>query len=257
MALAANLARRQSMVRLVYPTMTVYSLGDTTHQAEKSDHNPDARGIWHALDIMTETDAGYDGAAAHILAWLLSDVTDLQYVIHDDRIYGRNEVNGWAGAPYDPTNPNRDRHTNHIHASGKHGSVGKTASTGTGYDPAAEAYTPGITLQQFMEALMPLSQADADLIATTILDRKLADGATVGADIRLAALRSGTAANTELPAIGAAIAAITPAAIGAAVVAALPPSVGGGLTEAQVGHAVHAQLVAQAAAAASAPEATT
>lgn len=165
MALAPNLARRQSMIHAVYPTIVIYSLGDTAHQAEASDHNPDARGIWHAIDIMTETDTANAGAAAVILAWLLSNVTDLQYVIHDRVIYGRDEKHGWAGAPYTGSDP----HTNHIHVSGKHGSTGKNTATGTGYDTAAEAYTPPVSLTDYMEATMPLSKEDIAAIWTYVV----------------------------------------------------------------------------------------
>src|SRR5262249_14748131 len=108
-------------------------LGDAAHQAEASDHNPDSRGIVHAIDVMFA--AGTPQANA-TLAWLLSDTVDLQYVIHNRRIYTR--AANFAPAPYTGSDP----HTNHIHVSGKHGTVGKNASTGTGYDTAAEAYHP-------------------------------------------------------------------------------------------------------------------
>lgn len=264
MALAPNLSRRQAMTHAVYPAITIYSIGDAAHQAEASDHNPDARGIWHALDIMTETDTANAGAAAVILAWLLADVTDLQYVIHDRVIYGRDEKHGWAGAPYTGSDP----HTNHIHVSGKHGSTGKNTATGTGYDTAAEAYTPPVSLTDYMEATMPLSKEDIAAIWTYVVPNgttpatpawKAINDAFAAANLNSASplVVLVKSMQTQLAALTVQVGAITPAALGAAVVAALPPSVTGGLTEAQVGHAVHEQLVAQAAAAASAPEATT
>lgn len=254
MSLAPNLLRRQAMIHAEYPDMTIYSLGDTQHQAEKSDHNKDARGIWHALDIMTKTDTAYAGAALIILAWLLSDTTDLQYVIHDDRIYGRNEVNGWKGAPYDPTNPKRDKHKDHVHVSSKHGPVGKNAATGTGYDTAAEKYTPPVSLQQFMEdSIMPT----ADEIAKALLTAQLTNGSTVNNALVTLLLR----VPTNLAAFEGNVleyqATMTPAALGAAVIAALPPSVTTGLTEDQVGAAVHAKLVEDAQKVASALAAPT
>lgn len=156
--LAHNLQARHDAVLAIWPTMTIGEGGDAAHLAEQSDHNPDARSIVHAIDIMTETDTGFDGAAEVILAWLLAWTDDLQYVIHDRRIYTR--ANRFRPSPY--TGP--DPHTNHIHVSGKHGSVGQNAKTGTGYDVAAEAMTPPP-----LEVDMPLTQADADLVVKTLV----------------------------------------------------------------------------------------
>jgi hypothetical protein len=195
MPLARNLAARQAMVHAVYPAMTIFSFGDPKHQSERSDHNADSRGIWHALDIMTRTDTSYAAAAPIILAWLLGDVTDLQYVIHDDRIYGRNEANGWKGAPYQPNNPNRDRHKDHIHVSSKHGSTGKNAATGTGYDLVAEAYIPPVSLIDFMEGDMPT----ADEIAKAIMEYTLPDKGTVAQLLVQLRARTNTEVNIQNP----------------------------------------------------------
>lgn len=232
MSLAPNLLRRQAMIHAVWSKLVIFSIGDAEHQKEASDHNPDSRGIWHALDIMTQTDTANDGAAAIILAWLLSDVTDLQYVIHDDRIYGRNQKNGWKGEPYDPTNENRDRHTDHIHVSGKHGLTGKNTATGTGYDTTAEAYTPGVTLAEFREALMPLTAADVKLIWSF----KAPDGETAIGKLQDIYVRTGTATNVELPAMLKLLDALTPEALAAALAPLLPDSTGDGtgLTEAEL-----------------------
>jgi hypothetical protein len=197
MSLAPNLELRQEMIHAVYPRMTIFSFGDAAHAAEASNHNPDSRGIWHALDIMTRTDTANGGAAGIILAWLLADVTDLQYVIHDDRIYGRNEVNGWNGAPYKPNDPKRDRHKDHIHVSGKHGSVGRNAATGTGYDPAAEAYVPAVSLIDFMEDDMPT----ADEIAKAIMEYELPDRGTVASLLVQLRARTNTEVNVQNPQI--------------------------------------------------------
>lgn len=111
------------------------------------------------------------------------------------------------------------------------------------------------TLDQLLDffggiTMATLDNDDVNAIAAAILSAKLSTGLTVNNALNTLLAR----VPTNLTAFEA---SLTPAAIGAAVVAALPPSVVGGLTEAQVGHAVHEQLVAQAAAAASAPEATT
>lgn len=152
--LSPNLQIRHDMILAVYPHMVIGEIGDQAHLAEHSDHNKDARDIVHAEDVMTETDTANAGAAAHILAWLLSDTTDLQYLIHDRIEYQRS--NGFKPQPYTGSDP----HTNHIHVSSKHGPTGEDAATGTGYDTAAEAYVPAVSLEQFLEATMNVTDAD-------------------------------------------------------------------------------------------------
>lgn len=176
--LAHNLATRIAAVKHCYPKMSIGEIGDQAHQTEASDHNPDSRGIVHAIDIMTETDTANAGAAARILAWVLSSTDDLQYVIHDRVIYGRDERNGWKGSPYTGSDP----HTNHIHVSGKHGSTGKNAATGTGYDTAAEAMTPaGSPCTPTEEDDM----ATAEEIVTELLSTKLGKSTrTVGQELQ-------------------------------------------------------------------------
>lgn len=173
--LAPNLERRVTIVEACYPGTVVGEIGDQKHMAEKSDHNPDSRGIVHAEDFMCN--AGTAEAKA-ILAWLLHDHEDLQYVIHNRIIYGRNEANGWNGSPYRGSDP----HTGHIHASGKHGNTGKNAATGTGYDTAAEKYIPKATLCE--EEDMPLTQKDADLIVATWDKFVKSDGNVPGTTIQ-------------------------------------------------------------------------
>jgi peptidoglycan hydrolase-like protein with peptidoglycan-binding domain len=131
--LAPNLARRQAMVKAEWLHLDVYAIGDQAHQDRESDHNPDARGIVHAIDVMTRGD---EYAAAQVLAWALSGRGDLEYVIHNRRIWDRSR--GWAPREYLGTNP----HTDHVHLSGRHGDVGKDKATGTGYDVTAEQVSP-------------------------------------------------------------------------------------------------------------------
>lgn len=131
--LAHNLDSRRSSVWAKYPKLTIYWIGDPAHQAETSDHNPDSRSIVHALDFMTYTDIAKGN---EIVAWLLSDPRDLEYVIFNRTIWSRS--NGFKPKTYMGSNP----HTDHVHTSGKHGSVGENAATGTGYDTEAEKMTP-------------------------------------------------------------------------------------------------------------------
>lgn len=130
--LAPNLARRKAAIEAAYPGTTVFTIGDQAHQAECSDHNPDARGIVHAIDVMTYGDETKAGA---IVKWAVG-AWDIEYVIHDRHIW--SQVTGWQRRVYTGTNP----HTDHVHISGKHGSAGRNAATCTGYDTAAEAARP-------------------------------------------------------------------------------------------------------------------
>lgn len=212
--LAHNLAVREASVKHCWPDMVVYAIGDQAHQAEASDHNPDSRGIVHAIDIMTETDSGHGGAAAKILAWLLSNPRDLQYVIHDRRIWGVNS-GGWSGPGQAYTGP--DPHTNHIHVSGRHGTVGKNAATGTGYDTAAEAMTPGgspCTTSSTTEDNMPTA-ADvwsADVIPNTAADAKTnptTKAAFALGDVRSRLISMGSVVAAQSKQIDALTAAVT------------------------------------------------
>jgi hypothetical protein len=131
--LAGNLNSRSNSVKEMFPGTTIYSIGDQSHANNQSDHNPDARDVVHAIDVMTYSD--YDKGNA-VVAWCLDDTTDLEYVIFNRKIYSRN--GGWDADNYSGSDP----HTDHVHISGKHGSTGYSSATGTGYDTAAENYRP-------------------------------------------------------------------------------------------------------------------
>lgn len=198
--LAHNLKARLAAVDAVWPTMTIFTIGDQTHQAECSDHNPDARGIVHAIDIMTETDQSFDGAVSVILPWLLSSTADLQYVIHDRKIWSR--TNAFIPKLYDGTDP----HTNHIHVSGRHGTVGANAATCTGYDAAAEDATPeGIdimTAEQLATLVAEIRKLPGDIAVA--LESRVVDAHGVTLAKMIETVTDNTAkivANTTPPAV--------------------------------------------------------
>lgn len=130
--LAHNLDVRRDGVHERFPSMTIYWIGNSDHQARQSDHNPDSRGIVHAIDCMITTVA----QGNEIVAWALTDTRDLQYVIFNRTIWSRSS--GFKPQAYTGDNP----HVDHVHISGKHGSVGENAATGTGYDVVAEQMSP-------------------------------------------------------------------------------------------------------------------
>jgi hypothetical protein len=131
--LAHNLSVRRAALLDAKLVTSVGWIGNAAHEAECSDHNPDSRGKVHAIDAMTLIVANQKA----IVEWTLSDTADLEYVINQRTIWTRS--NGWKPSRYTGTDP----HTNHVHISGRHGSVGFVAhKTCTGYNIAAEAMTP-------------------------------------------------------------------------------------------------------------------
>jgi len=161
-----NMATRWNEVHAVWPTMTIYGIGNATHAAGKSDHNPDSTGKVHAIDVMTLTDASFviDGQPAHVWlqAWLKRYNDDLEYWIHDRIIYRRKD--GFKGIPYTGTDP----HTNHFHISGKHGAFHAAFNTESGYDLTAEKLTPPPVMEDDMPTTEEIAQAVYDKLAVTL-----------------------------------------------------------------------------------------
>lgn len=89
-------------------------IGDLRHQQEVSDHNPDARGIVHAIDV------DKDGLEVNkIVAFLVSRCKAgaekrLSYIIWNRTIW--SAAHGWTARKYLGVNP----HTEHFHISGTH-----------------------------------------------------------------------------------------------------------------------------------------
>lgn len=89
------------------------SVGDTSHQARRSDHNPDpdSGGVVRARDF------DRDGIDPMLLVRVACTDPRTNYVIFNRVIYTR--ANGFRPAPYGGTNP----HTGHVHVSIRHGSA--------------------------------------------------------------------------------------------------------------------------------------
>jgi len=214
--LAHNLDARRSSVFEAFPGTTVFWIGDQAHQAECSDHNPDATGVVHAIDVMLAV--GPDATA--VLNWCLDAPGDLEYVIHNRTIWTRKA--GFRPAPYDGADP----HTNHVHISGRHGTAGNVPHvTCTGYDRAAEALTPEgfdimtpAQLATIVAEIRALPAATALAIVQQSVDshhvtvglgvEATVDTVAPNTDLMVSAL---TAANTTLAQIAANTTPITPA----------------------------------------------
>lgn len=96
------------------------TLGDQAHAARVSDHNPDANGIVHAIDITVwdGPDANTTDDVAVVLAEYLRAKRDprTKYVIHRGRVfrgYDKPGIPAFTWAPY--TGPNG--HFHHVHVS--------------------------------------------------------------------------------------------------------------------------------------------
>jgi hypothetical protein len=87
------------------------TIGDTSHQARKSDHNPNGDGVVTAMDITNDPGHGVNaGEIAELLR--LSKDSRIKYVISNRRIFS-SQVEPWQWRPYNGANA----HTHHVHLS--------------------------------------------------------------------------------------------------------------------------------------------
>lgn len=96
-----------------WPTVSIGDgwVGDTSHSARKSDHNPD----WSSGGVVRAVDIGISNRNARaILNEVIGDKR-VWYVIHKGIIYSRTY--GWVARRYTGSNP----HNHHIHVSIRHG----------------------------------------------------------------------------------------------------------------------------------------
>ena len=108
----------RSEINTKYPNRDKRSdgwIGDTAHNARKSDHNPDKQGWVRAIDIDSDLVKGSSKES-----WLLAEQIKtialkgdkrLSYIIHQHRIASPRQ--NWAWRVYKGSNP----HVSHIHIS--------------------------------------------------------------------------------------------------------------------------------------------
>lgn len=105
------------------------AVGDRAHAARASDHNPDARGWVHAIDI--DEDFGKPGDAQRLADQLIAYARSgqpgserIRYVVYDDRIAsGTHQDRYWTWRPSGERN-----HRKHIHVSFTRGPAAQDAS---------------------------------------------------------------------------------------------------------------------------------
>jgi hypothetical protein len=89
------------------------AVGDTSHAARRSDHNPDAKGWVRAIDV--DANLSSDPKASYVFANQLRLLARrdrrLSYLIYSGRIASRKTL--WRWRPYKGVNP----HVTHIHFS--------------------------------------------------------------------------------------------------------------------------------------------
>lgn len=110
-SLAPSLVALRAEVKRSFPHRDTGSdgwLGDAAHRARKSEHNPDAKGMVHAIDL--DTDGLTKAEKARLLKAVIGD-DRVWYVIHDGTIWSRTY--GWRARRYTGPNP----HHGHIHIS--------------------------------------------------------------------------------------------------------------------------------------------
>lgn len=148
--LTPPLVRLRDEINAAYPGRSKISdgwIGDLAHQARKSDHNPDANGVVHAIDV-TQWDPGSplnpNDDVAEAVAEHLRRTKDprIKYVIWRGRMfssYASGGVAPWTWRPY--TGPNG--HFHHVHVSVNPNGADKGWGFTRPSDPAkARAWAP-------------------------------------------------------------------------------------------------------------------
>lgn len=112
--LAKALVTLRAQVDAAHPGRAKFndgSIGDTSHQARKSDHNPNSHDVVQAIDISHDPAHGFD---SYDFADMLRQKRDnrIKYVISHGRIFS-SLVNAWEWRPY----TGADSHSHHVHIS--------------------------------------------------------------------------------------------------------------------------------------------
>lgn len=111
--LAPSLVALRASVNSQFPHRDKTSdgwIGDKAHAARKSEHNPDAKGCVHAIDVdIDDGDPGRDLARELLKACIGHKA--VWYVIYNGVIYSRTY--NWAARKYTGSNP----HKTHVHIS--------------------------------------------------------------------------------------------------------------------------------------------
>jgi len=171
--LAASLRNLFDEIDILWPNRdrrTDGWIGDAAHQATQSDHNPDSRGIVHAIDI------DKDGIVpAMVVNACIDDDRPTSYVIWNRTIWSRSRR--WIPRAYTGSNP----HTDHIHVSIQYGTSWESGDWHWGLvdltAPSSDIWTPSgdedmddwhalfdRTATEFQSATLSLAHANASML---------------------------------------------------------------------------------------------
>src|SRR5690606_39115057 len=91
--LARSLETLRDEIRRVAPGTTVWTIGDASHAAGASDHNPNAAGVVCAIDVLGDGGMSLAGFASAVVE---SNHPALKYVIYNRRIWSKaRSAEGW------------------------------------------------------------------------------------------------------------------------------------------------------------------
>ncbi len=112
--LAKSLVRLREQINAMFPNRDKASdgsVGDLSHRARKSDHNPNAANVVTAIDV-DENLTGPDGNAFSLVnALQASRDRRIKYIIYERRITVKGDITRWK--PYTGPSP----HDHHFHIS--------------------------------------------------------------------------------------------------------------------------------------------
>lgn len=117
--LAPSLVKLRDEINAEWPHRDKLSdgwIGDKAHQARVSDHNPDSRGMVHAIDVDN------DGVDVDLIVNTCISDPRINYVIWNRRIWSR--VRNFVPIKYTGSSP----HTEHIHISILHTSNAESST---------------------------------------------------------------------------------------------------------------------------------
>lgn len=113
---AHSLEKLRAQVNAKFPNRDKSSdgtIGDASHSAHESDHNPDTCGIVHAMDLTHDPASGFDSYAFADMMLLARD-SRVKYIISNRRIAsGNGGPAPWTWRHYSGINP----HDHHVHVS--------------------------------------------------------------------------------------------------------------------------------------------
>lgn len=149
------------------------TVGDTSHAARQSDHNPNSRGSVNALDVT------YPGVDPAVLIAAVKRHPSANYVIFNRKIYTRS--NGWKAEPYHGASP----HTEHLHVSILQNATAEKDTTpwiaGVGVKPTKPVATkPKLPRYPGARALRVGSQGDAVKVVQLAVGQKVTGTMSVG-----------------------------------------------------------------------------